>query len=74
MLDPDTDFNDRNLAENEVVIAKAINYLKYYNPANANREYAIGMLKRMQIVAKPLADGSEFDFEEFVKNYNESAE
>jgi hypothetical protein len=66
MLDANTDFNDRNLAENEEVIEKAINYLKYKDPTNANREYAIGLLKRMQAVAKTLADGSKLDFEEFI--------
>jgi hypothetical protein len=66
MLDANTDFNDRNLAENEEVIMKTINYLKYKDPANANRDYAIGLLKRMQAVAKTLADGSKLDFEEFI--------
>lgn len=66
MLDANTDFNDRNLAENEEVIEKAIKYLSYKDPANANREYAIGLLKRMQSVAKTLADGSKLDFEAFI--------
>ena len=64
MLDENTDFNDRNLAENEEFIEKTINYLKYKDPNNANREYAIGLLKRMQSVAKTMADSSKLDFEE----------
>jgi hypothetical protein len=72
MLDENTDFNDRNLAENEEVIEKTINYLKYKDPNNANREYAIGLLKRMRSVAKTMADSSKLNFEEFVDQYNQS--
>ncbi len=72
MLDENTDFNDRNLAENEGVIEKTINYLKYKDPNNANREYAIGLLKRMQSVAKTMADSSKLDFEKFIDQYNQS--
>jgi len=72
MLDENTDFNDRNLAENEEVIEKTINYLKYKDPNNANREYAIGLLKRMQSVAKTMADSSKLNFEEFIDQYNQS--
>lgn len=74
MLDPAKDFNDRNLSENEEVITKTINYLKYKDPANANREYAIGLLKKMQIVADGMADASKLDFEGFVDRYNQSLE
>jgi hypothetical protein len=74
MLDADTDFNDRNLAENEEVIAKAINYLKYHDPANANRDYAIGLLRYMQRASRAVADKSELSFEEFVERYNQSLE
>lgn len=73
MLDANNDFNDLNLANSEEAIAKALNYLKYHDPANANREYAIGLLKRMQVVAKPLADGSELDFDEFVNQHNDKS-
>jgi len=72
MLDANTDFNDRNLAENEEVIEKTINSLKNKDPANANREYAIGLLKRMQAVAKTIANGSKLDFEEFIDQYDQS--
>lgn len=74
MLDANTDFDDRNLADNEEVIAKAITYLKYKDPKNANREYAVRLVKRMQSVAKTAADGSKMTFEEFVDQYNELQE
>jgi hypothetical protein len=74
MLDADTDFDDRNLSENEEVIAKAINYLKYHDPANANRDYAIGLLRYMQRASRAVADKSELSFEEFVERYNQSLE
>jgi hypothetical protein len=66
------DFDERNLADNEEVIAKAINYLKYKDPANANREYAIGLLKRMQHVAQGMGDKSPLSFEQFIDQYNQS--
>lgn len=73
MLDKN-DFGNRNLADDEEVIAKALNYLKYKDPANANREYAIGLLKRMQHVAENVADKSPLSFEEFIERYNQSLE
>ena len=72
MLDISKDFDDLNLADNEEVIAAAINYLKYHDPANANRDYAIGLLKRMSEVSKTLADGTKLSFEEFVEKYNKT--
>lgn len=74
MLDPAKDFNDRNLSENEEVIAKTINYLRFKDPANANREYAIGLLQHMQEASRGMADTSKLDFEEFVDRYNQSLE
>lgn len=73
MLDPDTDFNDRNLEENEEVIAKTIKYLEYHNPENANRDYAVGLLKFAKRIGQAMADKS-IDFEEFVERYNKSLE
>lgn len=72
MLDARKDFDDLNLAESEEAIAIALNYLKHKDPANANREYAVGLLKRMQEVAKKIADKSELSFEEFFEKYNKS--
>lgn len=67
MSDPSKDFNDRNLAENEEAIEKTLNYLKYHDPANANLDYAIGLLKHMQATASSIADESSLDFKPFVK-------
>lgn len=74
MLDANNDFNDINLHESEEAIQAALKYLHYKDPANENREYAINMLKRMNSVAKNIADKSELNFEEFVEKYNESKE
>lgn len=71
MLDTNKDFEDLNLSKSEEAIKAALKYLRHKDPANANREYAIGLLKRMQRVAKSIADKSELSFEEFVKKYNE---
>lgn len=72
MLDANTDFNDLNLAESEEAIAAAMKYLKYNDPANANREYALGLLKFMESASKEIASKSTLDFEEFVSRYNET--
>lgn len=72
MLDPSKDFNDRNLANSEEAIKKALEYLRYHDPANANREYAIGLLKRMQATAGNIASKVKLDFDQFVDNNNES--
>ncbi len=72
MLDINKDFEDLNLTENEKAIKAALKYLHYNDPANANREYAIKMLKRMQEVAKTISDKSELSFEKFVEKYNKS--
>lgn len=71
MLDPSKDFDDRNLANSEEAIEKALEYLRYHDPSNANREYAIGLLKRMQAAADNIAGKVTLDFEQFVKDSNE---
>lgn len=74
MLDPSKDFDDRNLANSEEAIEKALEYLRYHDPVNANREYAIGLLKRMQAAADNIAGKVTLDFEDFeqfVGNNNE---
>jgi hypothetical protein len=68
MLDPSKDFDDRDLANSEEAIEKALEYLRYHDPANANREYAIGLLKRMQAAADNIASKVDLDFEQFVDN------
>jgi len=70
MLDINKDFEDLNLAESEKAIKVALKYLHYNDPANANREYAINMLKRMNEVSKGIADKSGLSFEEFLEKYN----
>ncbi|HSX05379.1 MAG TPA: hypothetical protein VLF69_02845 [Candidatus Saccharimonadales bacterium] len=71
MLDANKDFDNRNLANSEEAIEKALEYLRYHDPANANREYAIGLLKRMQAAADNIAGKVTLDFEQFVENSNE---
>ena len=70
MSDPSNYFDDHNLAENEEAIEKALNYLKYHDPENANREYAIGLLKRMQNAASSIAGRVELNFGEFIDETN----
>jgi hypothetical protein len=70
MLDPSKDFDDRNLANSEEAIEKALEYLRYHDPANANRKYAIGLLKRMQSAADSIASKVTLDFEQFVEGDN----
>lgn len=72
MLDPSKDFDDRNLANSEEAIEKALEYLHYHDPANENREYAIGLLKRMQAAADNIAGKVTLDFDQVVENNNES--
>lgn len=55
----------------EEAIEKALEYLRYHDPANANREYAIGLLKRMQAAADNIAGKVTLDFDQFVGNNNE---
>lgn len=71
MLNPSKDFDDRNLANSEEAIEKALEYLRYHDPANANREYAVGLLKRMQAAANNIASKVTLDFAQFVENSNE---
>lgn len=72
MLDANKDFDDLNLADSEEAIEAALKYLQYHDSANANREYAIGLLKKMQEVSGSIADKNELSFEEFVETYNDS--
>jgi hypothetical protein len=67
-------FDDRHLADNEEVIAKTINYLKYKDPTKANREYAIKLLTRMQEVALRVGNKSALSIEKFIDQYEEESE
>lgn len=71
MSDSDV-FQDRHLYEDEEVIEKAINYLKYKDPVNANREYAVGYLKFMQRFAFTAEKTEGFDFDKFFDKYQQS--
>lgn len=71
MLDPSKDFDNRNLANSEEAIEKALEYLHYHDPANENREYAIGLLKRMQAAADNIAGKVTLDFDQFVDKSND---
>jgi hypothetical protein len=70
MLDTNKDFDDRNLANSEEAIEKALEYLRYHDPENANREYAIGLLKRMQAAANNIASKVTLNFDQFVGDNN----
>ncbi len=74
MSDTSRNFDDRNLSDGEEAIEKALKYLKHHDPVNANREYAIGLLKRMQSTADNIASKVSLDFDQFVENNNEPAE
>lgn len=71
MLDANTDFRNRHLADDEEIVAKTIHHLQFDDPANANREYAIQLLKLMERTAKKSAGVSTLSFEEYVARYNE---
>jgi hypothetical protein len=66
------DLTNRHLAENEEIIARTIRILQFKDPANANREYAVELLKRMQQVAKTIAGKSPLSFEEYIDLYLEN--
>ena len=71
MLDANTDFRNRHLADDEEIIAKTIHHLQFDDPANANREYAIQLLKLMERTAKEASGANALSFEEYVARYNE---
>lgn len=48
--------NMEDFVSNEQNIEAAIKYLKYHDPENADREYAIELLRSMQETAKELVD------------------
>lgn len=45
--------------KNEKDIESVINYLKIYDPENADREYAVQLLELMEGLASDLVKGSE---------------
>ena len=69
-----TDRNDLKRPDiyDEALIAKAMNHLKYADPAHATREDAISLLAFMQTVAKEVAPHVNInDFDELYKLYKE---
>ncbi|HSX05436.1 MAG TPA: hypothetical protein VLF69_03140 [Candidatus Saccharimonadales bacterium] len=68
MLDKN-DFQKSNFAEDEAVIAKAMQYLKYVDPDHAAREDAISYLEFMQTVAEQVAKVTPLDFDAFYEDY-----
>lgn len=68
----DNDFNSRPSITDENLIAAAMKYLQYHDPANATRENAISLLAFMQTVAKELSmTTSEVDFDAHYEAYKE---
>jgi hypothetical protein len=74
MTNPDP-FHDRHLYEDEEAIASAINHLRYSDPENANRDYAVAFLKFMQRFAfhAEKTEGIDYDklFEQFKKSHED---
>lgn len=65
-------FKDRHLYEDEAAITKTINYLKFKDPDNANREDAIGFLKFMQRFAFHAEKVNDFNYDDFFEQYQRS--
>jgi hypothetical protein len=56
----------------EALITKVVNYLKYNDPHNATREDAVSLLAFMQTVAKEVAaTTSDENFDDYYKAYKE---
>jgi len=71
MSNADEDFKDLDLAESEEAIQAALKFLHYNDPAKANRDYAIYMLKRMDEVSIGIGSKTKLDFEEFLKKHGD---
>lgn len=65
-------YTDRHLDEDEETIQKTIHYLELHDPANANREYAIGFLKFMERVAFQVEKKQDLSFDDLLVRYRES--
>ena len=68
MKNEDT-FKDLRLYEDEETIQKTLRYLEIHDPEHATREYAIGVLKFMQLFAHVASKVEGFDLEKFLKEY-----
>jgi hypothetical protein len=65
-------FTDRNLHKDEATIEKTLRYLKLNDPGNANREYAVGLLKFMERFAFHAEKENDFNYDEFLDKYKAS--
>ena len=68
-LDP---FHDRHLYEDEEAIEKAINHLRFSDPENANRDYAVAFLKFMQRFAFHAEKTEDFDYDKLFEQFKKS--
>jgi hypothetical protein len=64
-----SDFKRYNIYENEELIAKTMDNLKYIDPEHATREDAISLLEFMQTTAKVVADTLPDNFDQYYKAY-----
>ena len=71
MSNADEDFKDLDLAESEEAIQAALKFLRYNDPAKANRDYAIYMLKHMDKISISISNKTKLDFEEFLKKHGD---
>lgn len=71
MVDKDM-FNNRHLSEDEAAIKSAIVYLEFHDPENANRNYAIGLLKYMERVAFHIEKQQDLNFDDFLREFKKS--
>lgn len=71
MTNPDP-FHDRHMYEDEQAIASAINYFKYKEPENANRDYAIAFLKFMQRFAFQAEKTKGLDYDKLYEVFKKS--
>lgn len=68
----DDQFTNRNLSEDEDVIAKTINHLRLSDPENAIREYAIGFLKFMERAVYQIEKQHDLNYDDFLLQYKKS--
>jgi len=64
-----SDFKRYKIYENEKLITKAMNFLKYADPDHATREDAISYLEFMQTVAVEVAHTIPDSLEEYFEAY-----
>lgn len=65
-------FKNRHLFDDEETIEKTINYLKYHDPENANRNYAIGFLKFIQRMMFEVEKTQDLNYDDFLREFKKS--